>query len=57
MLTNLIIMQTRLNEREEGFAELLSRADRDALVNPVIVDAQDVRTIALGVLEAYRRLR
>ena len=57
MLTNLIIMQTRLNEREEGFVELLSRADRDALVNPVIVDAQDVRTIALGVLEAYRRLR
>ena len=55
-LTNVIIMQTRLNEREVDLVGLLKQARRDGLVKPVEVDGDDVRRWAESVTEAHHYL-
>ena len=56
-LTNLIIMQTRIREREDGLAELLRQAEGESAVGPVMVGAGELRAFAESVLGAFRHLR
>jgi len=51
-LTNLIIMQTRIREREGGLAEMLRQADGESAVGSVGVDADDLRAFAESVAGA-----
>jgi hypothetical protein len=56
VLTNLIIMQTRLNEREADLARLLERADDQGLATRVDVDPDDVRGWASNIARAWRHI-
>ena len=56
MLTNVIIMQTRLNEREQGLASLLQAAAKEGLVEPIEVDVEDLRRWAESLVQAYQHL-
>ena len=51
-LTNLIIMQTRIREREGGLAEMLRQADGESAVGLVGVDADELRAFAESVMGA-----
>ena len=55
-LTNVIIMQTRLNGREQGLLELLKRAAEQQAIDEVRVAPEVVGRWAKAVLEAGRRL-
>lgn len=55
-LTNVIIMQTRLNEREKGLLELLKQAAEQQVIDAVPVDPGAVAGWAKAVLEARQRL-
>ncbi len=55
-LTNLIIMQTRLNEREADFARLLEQAAHEGLAPRIEVDPEDVRGWAANITQAWRHL-
>ena len=55
-LTNVIIMQTRLNEREQILLELLKQAAEQHAVDEVRVGPEVVGRWAKAVLEARRRL-
>ena len=55
-LTNVIIMQTRLNGREQGLLELLKRAAEQQAIDEVRVALEVVGRWAKAVLEARRRL-
>lgn len=57
MITNLIIMQTRIREREGGLSDLLGQADQETAVGPVKVKADELRVFAEGVLGAARHVR
>lgn len=56
-LTNLIIMQTRIREREGGLAELLRQAEGESAVGPVGMDAAELREFAESVLGASRHVQ
>ena len=51
-LTNLIIMQTRIREREGGLVGLLRQADGESGVGAVRVDADELRAFAKSVMGA-----
>jgi len=55
-LTNVIIMQTRLNEREKDFLELLKESSRQQVIDVVRVDPTAVEEWAKAILEARRCL-
>ena len=57
LLTNVIIMQTRLNEREADLAGLLEQAAEAVLVKPVEIDPDVVRRLVESIEQAYRRLQ
>ena len=57
VLTNVIIMQTRTNEREETLANQLEAVARQGLVERVAVEEQNVRQWVESILEAYQHLR
>ncbi len=52
VLTNLIIMQTRIREREDGLAEMLRQAEAESAVGPVMVEADDLCSFAESVAGA-----
>lgn len=54
VLTNVIIMQTRLNEREEDFLELLKKSSKQQSIGTVQVDPTAVEEWAKTILEARR---
>ena len=56
-LTNLIIMQSRIWEREDGLAELLRQAEGESAVGPVTVEVDELRAFAESVLGASRHVR
>jgi len=56
-LSNLIIMQTRLREREDGLGELLRQAEGESAVGLITVGADELRAFAESVVGASRRLR
>ena len=56
-LTNLIIMQTRIREREGGLGELLRQAEGESAVGPVTVEADELREFAESVLGASSHVR
>ena len=49
-------MQTRLNEREQGLTDMLSKAVERGSVGPVKVDREDIRRWSQSVIREYRRL-
>ena len=51
-LTNLIIMQTRIREREGGLGEMLRQAEAESAVGPVMVEADDLCSFAESVAGA-----
>ena len=51
-LTNLIIMQTRIREREGGLAEMLRQAEAESAVGPVMVEADELCSFAESVAGA-----
>ena len=55
-LTNVIIMQTRLNGREQSLLELLKQAAEQRAIDEVRVAPEVVGRWAKAVLEARRRL-
>ena len=55
-LTNVIIMQTRLNEREKDFLELLKESSKQQVIGAVRVDPTAVEEWAKAILEARRCL-
>ena len=55
-LTNVIIMQTRLNGREQSLLELLKQAAEQQAIDEVRVAPEVVGRWAKAVLEARRRL-
>ncbi len=55
-LTNLIIMQTRIREREGGLADLLRQAEGESAVGPVGVGADELRAFAESLLGASRHV-
>ena len=55
-LTNVIIMQTRLSDREQSLLELLHQAAEQHAVDEVRVGPEVVERWAKAVLEARRRL-
>ena len=57
LLTNLIIMQTRLNQRDGDLNDLLSKASDEGLVESVEVDPDDVRQFAESLVVAYKHVR
>ena len=57
VLTGLIIMQTRVNDRESGLADLLQRAGALNAASPVEVDVRHVAQLAESIVSAYLRLR
>jgi hypothetical protein len=56
-LTNLIIMQTRIREREGGLAELLREAEEESAVGSVQVDADELRAFGESLLGASRHVQ
>ena len=56
-LTNLIIMQTRIQERENKLVELLCRAEAESAVGPVVFEVEDLISNAERVLRESRQLR
>jgi len=56
-LTNLIIMQSRIREREGGLADLLRQAEGESAVGLITVGADELRAFAESVVGASRRLR
>lgn len=56
-LTNLIIMQTRIREREDGLIELLRQAEGESAVGPVMVEADELRSFAQSLLGASGHVR
>jgi hypothetical protein len=56
-LTNLIIMQSRIREREDGLAEMLRQAEGESAVGPVMVAADELRGFAESVLGASRHVQ
>ena len=57
LLTNAIIMRTRLREREDGLADLLGRAVDEGRLNTVPVDEDIARRIAALMVEGGERIR
>ncbi|MCL0100029.1 hypothetical protein M1O55_04095, partial [Dehalococcoidia bacterium] len=55
-LTNVIIMRTRLNEREKDFLELLMDSSKQQVIDAVRVDPTAVEGWAKAILEARRCL-
>ena len=55
-LTNVIIMQTRLNEREKDFLDLLIDSSKQQVIDAVQVDPTAVGGWARAILEARRCL-
>jgi hypothetical protein len=55
-LSNLIIMQTRIREREGGLVELLRQAEGESAVAPVMVAADELRAFAESVVGASGHL-
>ena len=55
-LSNVIIMQTRLNEREEGLLELLRQVREQNSVDGVPVERAVVEGWARVILKAYHRI-
>ena len=56
LLTNVTIMQTRLNEHEASLVELLRQAAGAGLVQPVEVQAEDLRSWVEAVLDACEHI-
>ena len=56
LLTNVIIMQTRLNERAASLVGLLREASGAGLVRPVEVDAGDLRRWVEAALDACKHI-
>ena len=56
LLTNVIIMQTRLDERDAGLVDLLTKATEGGLLESTAVDAEDVRQLADSVVQAFEHL-
>ena len=57
LLTNAIIMRTRLGEREDGLADLLGRAVDEGRLDTVPVDEDIARRIAALMVEGGERVR
>ena len=55
-LTNVIIMQSRLNEREATLLDGIKAARDQALLDSVPVDLENLRSAASGIVTAYHRL-
>ena len=55
-LTNVIIMQTRLNERDKELVALLEHAQRRGLLEPVEVEPEDAHNWAESVAQAYHHI-
>ena len=55
--TNLIIMQTRLNEREQGFADALDEAVKAGAAVEAALDQDDLDRWTQSIVEAHRRIR
>ena len=56
LLTDLIIMQTRLAKRGEGLQELLSRLGSGGHVTNVPIDVSELRSVAWDILRASRHV-
>ena len=56
-LTNVIIMQTRLKDREEALAKALSNAARSGAIKQVSTDATDIREMIKGSVEASQHVQ
>ena len=56
-LTNVIIMQTRLNEREQEFSRLLGQAIDEGTTQRIEVAEEDLRGWAEAAVGAYRHLQ
>ena len=56
-LTNVIIMQTRLNERDKELVALLEEAERRGLLKPVEVETEDAHNWAESIAQAYRHIQ
>ena len=57
LLTNAIIMRTRLREREDGLADLLGRVIEEGRLDAVPVDEDIARRIAALMVEGGERIR
>ena len=57
LLTNLIIMQTRLAEREGKLGELLRRMADTQVLDVVAVDEAGLRSAIQGILDAAAHIR
>ncbi len=55
-LTNVIIMQTRLNERDKELVALLEQAQRRGLLEPVEVETEDAHNWAESVAQAHHHI-
>ena len=55
-LTNIIIMQTRVNERDKELVGQLEQARTHGLLTPVEVEAEDAYSWAESIAQAYRRI-
>ena len=55
-LTNVIIMQSRINEREATLLDDIKAARDQELLDSVPVDLEDLRSAAEGIVTAYHRL-
>ena len=55
-LTNIIIMQSRLNEREEPLVSLLEDAAKKGLVEGVALDVGEIRQVVMQTLQAYQHV-
>ncbi|MSQ12870.1 MAG: hypothetical protein EXR47_01770 [Dehalococcoidia bacterium] len=56
-LTNVIIMQTRLREREEALVQQLEEAAQSGAMRSVTVDASDARSVDEQLLAAQKHLQ
>ena len=56
-LTNVIIMQTRLKEREESLANAVRDAAKSGAVHGVPIDVENIRELAKGILQASQHVQ
>ena len=55
-LTNIIIMQTRVNEQDKKLVASLGQAQRRGLLKSVEVEAEDAHNWAESIAQAYRHI-
>ncbi len=55
-LTNIIIMQTRVNEQDKKLVASLGQAQRRGLLKPMEAEAEDAHNWAESIAQAYRHI-